>query len=121
MSAKIVGDPLKENTHVGAQAREDLMKKLQTQVQALVALGAAVLIGGQPLTGDGFYYPPTILTGVKSGMPAHQEKSCSDRWPRSSGSGTRRKRFQLPTTPLSDWGPYSGPGIRLRQNGLPGV
>lgn len=74
MAAQVVGDPLVEQTQIGPQAREDLMLQLHGQVEASVGKGAKILLGGQPLKGQGYYYPPTILTGVKSGMPAFHEE-----------------------------------------------
>jgi len=69
-----VGDPLDLETEVGPLARTDLMVELHQQVCATVAAGATLHLGGSPLDGPGCFYPPTILTGVKSGMLAyHQE------------------------------------------------
>jgi succinate-semialdehyde dehydrogenase/glutarate-semialdehyde dehydrogenase len=31
-------------------------------------------LGGKRLGGKGYFYPPTILTGVKPGMPAYHEE-----------------------------------------------
>jgi succinate-semialdehyde dehydrogenase/glutarate-semialdehyde dehydrogenase len=74
MASKIVGDPLREETQVGPQAREDLIIELQEQVEASVAKGAKIELGGKRLGGKGYFYPPTILTGVKPGMPAYHEE-----------------------------------------------
>jgi succinate-semialdehyde dehydrogenase/glutarate-semialdehyde dehydrogenase len=74
MASLIVGDPLLEDTQVGPQAREDLVIELQEQVEASVAKGAKVELGGKRMIGKGYFYPPTILTGVKPGMPAYHEE-----------------------------------------------
>ena len=74
MASMIVGDPLREETQVGPQAREDLLIELQEQVEASVAKGAKIELGGKRLDGKGYFYPPTILTGVKPGMPAYHEE-----------------------------------------------
>jgi succinate-semialdehyde dehydrogenase/glutarate-semialdehyde dehydrogenase len=74
MTSMIVGDPLREETQVGPQAREDLVIELQEQVEASVAKGAKIELGGKRLDGKGYFYPPTILTGVKPGMPAYHEE-----------------------------------------------
>jgi succinate-semialdehyde dehydrogenase/glutarate-semialdehyde dehydrogenase len=74
MAALVVGDPLQEETQVGPQAREDLVIELQEQVEASVAKGAKVELGGKRMSGKGYFYPPTILTGVKPGMPAYHEE-----------------------------------------------
>ncbi len=69
-----VGDPMNEETDVGPQAREDLLDTLQTQVEASVEAGATVEVGGEPLTRDGAFYPPTILTDIPEGCPADTEE-----------------------------------------------
>jgi succinate-semialdehyde dehydrogenase/glutarate-semialdehyde dehydrogenase len=74
MSALVIGDPMKEETQVGPQAREDLIRELQTQVEASVAGGAKIALGGKPFDGKGYFYPPTILTDVKPGTPAYHEE-----------------------------------------------
>ena len=55
-------------------ARADLRDELHTQVTRSVRRGAKVLLGGQPLDRPGWFYAPTVLTGVKPGMPAHDEE-----------------------------------------------
>ncbi len=74
MAALVVGDPLEESTQVGPQAREDLMLELHGQVQASVARGAKLLLGGALLERPGYFYPPTILAEVKPGMAAYHEE-----------------------------------------------
>lgn len=74
MAALKVGDPLEEATQVGPQAREDLMYELHGQVEASVAKGARVLLGGAPLDRKGYFYPPTILADLKPGMTAYHEE-----------------------------------------------
>jgi succinate-semialdehyde dehydrogenase/glutarate-semialdehyde dehydrogenase len=74
VAALVVGDPLDDKTQVGAQAREDLMLELHAQVEASVAKGAKIVLGGQPLPGKGSFYPPTILVDVVPGMPAYDEE-----------------------------------------------
>ena len=74
MKARKMGDPLAEGTDIGPQARQDLRDQLHQQVAASVANGAAVLLGGDVPPGPGSFYPPTVLTGVKPGMPAYDEE-----------------------------------------------
>jgi len=69
-----VGDPLDESTQVGAQARDDLMQELHAQVEASINKGAKAVLGGAPLSGEGSFYPPTILVDVVPGMPAYDEE-----------------------------------------------
>jgi succinate-semialdehyde dehydrogenase/glutarate-semialdehyde dehydrogenase len=74
MQAAKVGDPLDEQTEVGPQARWDLRQDLHRQVRESVAQGAVLLLGGEIPPGEGAFYPPTVLTDAKRGMPAHDEE-----------------------------------------------
>lgn len=70
-----VGDPLDLATQMGPLARGDLRDALDQQVRASVAEGAQVVLGGTPLPGAGYFYPPTILTQVTPAMPVFQEET----------------------------------------------
>ena len=74
MRAVKMGDPLAEDTQIGPQARRELRDDLHRQVEASVAKGARLLLGGAIPEGPGAYYPPTVLTGVRKGMPAYDEE-----------------------------------------------
>ena len=74
MNNIIMGDPLDENTNIGPMARIDLRDELHEQVVESIKLGAKLLLGGKTPTGKGAFYPPTILTDVKPGMPAFDEE-----------------------------------------------
>jgi succinate-semialdehyde dehydrogenase/glutarate-semialdehyde dehydrogenase len=74
MRARRVGDPLQEGVDVGPQARRDLRDELHQQVALSVARGARVILGGHLPEGQGAFYPPTVLTGVSKGMPAHDQE-----------------------------------------------
>jgi len=72
--AQVMGDPLLETVEMGPLASEQILKDVIRQVDDSVALGAQVLLGGQPLSGSGYFYPPTILTEVKPGMPVYDQE-----------------------------------------------
>lgn len=74
MRSKIMGDPLKEATNIGPQARNDLRDELHNQVVRSVKDGAKILIGGKVPEGKGAFYPPTILVNVQPEMPAYKEE-----------------------------------------------
>jgi succinate-semialdehyde dehydrogenase/glutarate-semialdehyde dehydrogenase len=74
MKARRMGDPLEDGVEVGPQARTDLRDELHEQVAKSVAAGARVLLGGEKPAGRGAFYPPTVLSGVTKGMPAHDEE-----------------------------------------------
>jgi succinate-semialdehyde dehydrogenase/glutarate-semialdehyde dehydrogenase len=74
MKSKKMGDPMEEDTVVGPQAREDLRDELHQQVQKSIEKGARVLLGGEVPKAPGAFYPPTVLTDVRKGMPAYDEE-----------------------------------------------
>ena len=74
MAALKVGDPMNEETEVGPIARHDLRDELHRQVRESVAKGATATVGGTPIPGPGAFYEPTVLGGVRAGMPAYEEE-----------------------------------------------
>ncbi len=74
MESYRMGDPLDEETQIGPQARPDLRDDLHRQVEASIAAGARLLLGGQIPDGPGAFYPPTVLVDVGPGMPAYDEE-----------------------------------------------
>lgn len=68
------GDPFDTKSHIGPMARPDLRDELHRQVEESVRAGAKLLFGGFIPEGQGAFYPPTLLTNVKSGMPAFSEE-----------------------------------------------
>ncbi|HTT85456.1 MAG TPA: NAD-dependent succinate-semialdehyde dehydrogenase [Rhizomicrobium sp.] len=69
-----MGDPLDETTTLGPMARHDLRDSLHEQVRKSVERGARCLLGGEIPVGRGAFYPPTVLTDVRKGMPAYDEE-----------------------------------------------
>ena len=69
-----VGDPMAEATDVGPLAREDLRDHLADQVARSVEAGAECVLGGRVPDAPGWYYPATVLTGVRPGMPAYDDE-----------------------------------------------
>lgn len=74
MKAKKLGDPLDTLTDIGPQARTDLRNELHEQVKLSIKKGAKCILGGTVPKGKGAFYPATILTKVKPGMPAYDEE-----------------------------------------------
>jgi len=74
MQSATIGDPLVENTKIGPMARQDLRDQLHQQVLKSIDQGALCLLGGEIPEMKGFFYPPTVLTQVKKGMPAYSEE-----------------------------------------------
>ena len=75
MSALVVGDPMDEATAVGPLANAQQQQDMIELVANAVAKGATVLCGGSVLEGPGYYYPPTVLTGITSEMRIHTEEA----------------------------------------------
>lgn len=69
-----IGDPMEEDTTMGPLARHDLRDDLHRQVLKSIEKGAKCLLGGKIPEGRGAFYPPTVLTNVKRGMPAYDEE-----------------------------------------------
>jgi len=74
MASKVCGDPNDTKTDLGPQAREDLRDELHKQVQKSIEKGATLLLGGEIPAGNGAFYPATVLSNVKPGMPAYDEE-----------------------------------------------
>jgi acyl-CoA reductase-like NAD-dependent aldehyde dehydrogenase len=70
-----VGDPMERDTQVGPLAREDLLGELERQVRESVAMGARAAVGGGRLDRRGYYFAPTVLTGVGRDMPVFREET----------------------------------------------
>jgi succinate-semialdehyde dehydrogenase / glutarate-semialdehyde dehydrogenase len=75
MGSMRMGDPFDPQTEIGPLARGDLRDTLQQQVRRSIDSGARCLLGGKVLAGQGFFYPPTVLTDVRPGMPAFDEET----------------------------------------------
>ncbi|MEM8527475.1 MAG: NAD-dependent succinate-semialdehyde dehydrogenase [Bacteroidota bacterium] len=74
MKAAKMGDPMDDENDFGPMARKDLRDDLHEQVERSIAKGAKLHLGGKIPNQKGFYYPATILTEVKKGMPAFDEE-----------------------------------------------
>ena len=75
MKSLKMGDPLSNDTQVGALARMDLLNEIDSQVKKSVRMGAKLLCGGEKVVGPGAFYPPTVLTDVRKGMPVYDEET----------------------------------------------
>jgi len=75
MEQRRMGNPLEEETEIGPQARAELRDDLHRQVAQSIERGARCLLGGRIPAAGGAFYPPTVLTGVRKGMPAYDEET----------------------------------------------
>ena len=74
LGALTVGDPMAEDTQVGPLATEQGREDVEHYVQDAVDKGATVVVGGQRPDGPGWYYPPTLLTGITPEMAIYSEE-----------------------------------------------
>ncbi len=74
LSALKPGDPKDEKTTLGPLSTEQALLDLLKQVDAAVANGAKIVIGGKRIDRPGAFMQPTILTDVKPGNPAYRDE-----------------------------------------------
>ncbi|MDF2994244.1 MAG: aldehyde dehydrogenase family protein, partial [Microbacterium sp.] len=75
-SALKVGDPMEDDTNIGPMARANLRDDLHQQVLRTLENENTVLkLGGAPVDGPGFYYPPTVIDHVRPGDTAFEEET----------------------------------------------
>jgi succinate-semialdehyde dehydrogenase/glutarate-semialdehyde dehydrogenase len=69
MSAMRVGPGIADDTQVGPLVNEDAVAKVAELVQGAVDAGGRVVVGGTRPDRPGFYFDPTVLTGVPPSAP----------------------------------------------------
>lgn len=74
MTRLTMGSGLDAGVDYGPMASVSLRDELHEQVEKSVSMGARVALGGEIPQGPGAFYPATVLTGVRPGMPAHDEE-----------------------------------------------
>jgi succinate-semialdehyde dehydrogenase/glutarate-semialdehyde dehydrogenase len=74
MKSKKMGEPFDESNYIGPQASVPLRDELHQQIEKSIELGANLLLGGKIPELKGAWYPPTVLSNVKKGMPAYDEE-----------------------------------------------
>ncbi len=70
-----VGDPMAEDTYIGAVTRAPQLDVLDAQVADAKAKGAKLEVGGTRLSGPGNWYAPTVFTNVNHNMELMREES----------------------------------------------
>jgi succinate-semialdehyde dehydrogenase/glutarate-semialdehyde dehydrogenase len=74
MRAFEMGDPRDPATKLGPMQSVEARDHIHDQVRRSVEAGARLLTGGEVPNRQGAWYPPTVLSDVRSGMPAHDEE-----------------------------------------------
>jgi succinate-semialdehyde dehydrogenase/glutarate-semialdehyde dehydrogenase len=75
VSTMKVGNGLDQGTVVGPLIEEKAISKVEEHVQDAVSKGAKVVVGGKRVEGNGHFYVPTVLTGIKSDMRVLREET----------------------------------------------
>jgi succinate-semialdehyde dehydrogenase/glutarate-semialdehyde dehydrogenase len=70
-----VGDPATADVEMGPLTLERQRALVEEHVREAVAAGARVLTGGARPDGPGWFYPPTVLTGVDHSMRIMREET----------------------------------------------
>lgn len=74
MEHLIVGDPLDKNTDIGAVNSKIQLDTIQSYVDTGIKEGASCYECSGTLPNKGFYFPPTLLTGVSQSSTVVQEE-----------------------------------------------
>ncbi|WP_271274248.1 aldehyde dehydrogenase family protein [Aliamphritea hakodatensis] len=65
--AQTIGDGMAETTTFGPVQNANQLKIVSELVDDAAASGGQILCGGEALSGDGYFYPPTIVANVSNG------------------------------------------------------
>jgi acyl-CoA reductase-like NAD-dependent aldehyde dehydrogenase len=68
------GPPSDTLADIGPVISSERLATIDAMVQAARQAGATVHTGGSPLAGPGFFYPPTVISGIDVGMPLAREE-----------------------------------------------
>jgi succinate-semialdehyde dehydrogenase/glutarate-semialdehyde dehydrogenase len=74
IAALTVGDPMDGDTQVGPLATESGREDVERYVQDAVEKGATVLAGGKRVDRPGWFYEPTLLSGITPDMDLYFEE-----------------------------------------------
>ncbi|HEX2543304.1 MAG TPA: aldehyde dehydrogenase family protein [Ramlibacter sp.] len=70
-----MGDPMREDTYIGAITRAPQLDVLEQQVDDAIAKGATLLVGGERRIGAGNWFDATVLINVDHTMEIMREES----------------------------------------------
>jgi len=74
MDALPIGRGVEEGVVVGPLIDADARDKVSSLVDDAVRRGAEIVVGGKPLDGEGYFYPPTVLTNVSADAQMRHEE-----------------------------------------------
>ncbi|WP_428035389.1 aldehyde dehydrogenase family protein, partial [Amphritea sp.] len=67
--AQVVGNGLEAGTTFGPIQNANQFRIVSELVDDAKANGARIICGGEPLEGNGYFYPPTIVADITDGVP----------------------------------------------------
>ncbi|MBI2658788.1 NAD-dependent succinate-semialdehyde dehydrogenase [Candidatus Woesearchaeota archaeon] len=70
----VIGDPMDMKTDIGPLVNKDGLVQIESQVHDAISKGAKVLTGGKKLERKGYFYRPTVLSGIKMDMKVVAEE-----------------------------------------------
>ena len=70
-----VGDPMDQDTFIGAVTRPQQIEVLDDQINDAIDKGATVLTGGKRLAGAGYFFEPAVLVDVSHDMKIMRDES----------------------------------------------
>jgi acyl-CoA reductase-like NAD-dependent aldehyde dehydrogenase len=83
------GPGLEPETQVGPLINARQRDRVQDLVQRSASSGARILTGGKPGAGRGYFFEPTVMTGVGPGSPVYDEEIFGPVMPVSAFSDAR--------------------------------
>lgn len=75
MGALRMGDPMAEGTDIGPLATQSGREEVSGLVDDALAAGAQAAVGGHTPDGAGWFYPPTVVTGITEQMRLYREEA----------------------------------------------
>ena len=75
LSQMKIGDGLEDGVALGPLINQDAITKVQEHVADATAKGGTVFYGGESHQGEGFFMPPTIVTGATKDMAVATEET----------------------------------------------
>ena len=109
MAALTVGRGTQDGVDVGPLIDEAAQQKVADLVADAVDRGATVLTGGGEHDGAGYFYAPTVLTGVPRGCAHGGRGDLRSGRPAHARSPPRRRSWPRPTTPSTASSPTCSP------------
>lgn len=75
LSKMKIGDGLEDGVALGPLINQDAITKVQEHIADATAKGGTVFYGGESHQGEGFFMPPTIVTGATKDMAVATEET----------------------------------------------